>query len=515
MERYQSAWGIKTDLEICLEQLQSGNQIYPFTLGTQDICDRFQIPEKLYGRKKEVNQLLSTFERVSQSHTEMILVSGFSGIGKSALVNEVQKPIVSQRGYFISGKFDQLKRDIPYAAFSQAFQELIQQLLTESEPLVQSWREKIIEILGMNSQVIIDVIPELEKIIGKQPSVPQLEPAEAQNQFNFFFPRFINIFSTTIHPLVIFLDDLQWADLPSLKLIELLMTDSDSKHLLLIGAYRDNEVSSVHPLIQTLEKINKLEGKVSKITLYPLANKPINQLIKETLKCSTECSQPLAKLLNNKTKGNPFFLTQLLQSLYKDNFLYFDRSEMCWKWNIEEIKEIDITDNVVDLMIAKIEKLDDDTQKILKLAACIGNRFNLEILSCVNDKSQAATSRELQLALQEGLILPLSTDYKIPLFWNQEDINVSAPTSNVKLESANYPKSITYKFLHDRVQQAAYTLISENDKKQLHLKVANLLLENTLEEELEENIFDIVNQFNEGLELISEQSDKNKGSDSN
>ncbi|NEP09068.1 MAG: AAA family ATPase [Symploca sp. SIO2C1] len=510
-ERYQSAWGIKADLETCLTQLQNLGQINPFSLATQDIGDRFVIPEKLYGREKEITQLLTTFERVANPSQgqggEMMLVSGYSGIGKSALVNEIHKPILRQRGYFIKGKFDQLQRDIPYAAITLAFQDLIRQLLTETEATLQTWKQQLLKVLEPNAQVIIDVIPELEQIIGKQPPVEQLEATEAQNRFNLFFQRFVGIFCKKEHPLVIFLDDLQWADLASLKLIELLITDSDSKYLLFIGAYRDNEVDVTHPLMQTLEPIKKEGARVNNISLQPLAVKYINQLIADTLNCSTNKSKSLAELVNNKTQGNPFFLTQLLQSLHRDKFLSFNHHKKYWRWNIKEIERVGITDNVVDLTIAKITKLDEKTQKILQLAACIGNQFNLAVLSVVNNKSQIATARELQPALESGLIIPLSNDYKIPLLWNQEEI--SRDTSEISPAFIpKIPQYIPYKFLHDRVQQAAYALIAEDEKKFVHLQVGRLLLEETKEDDLESNIFEIVNQLNEGRQLINQLSER-------
>ncbi|MEM7552813.1 MAG: AAA family ATPase [Cyanobacteria bacterium P01_A01_bin.84] len=508
-ERYQSAWGIKADLETCLEQLENLGQIYQFSLATQDIGDRFHIPEKLYGRNKEITQLLSTFERVSQGNTEIMLVSGYSGIGKSALVNEVHKLILRQKGYFIRGKFDQLQRDIPYGAITKAFQDLIRQLLTESEAALKNWKRELLKALEPNAQVIVDVIPELEQIIGKQQPVEQLGATEAQNRFNLFFQRFISVFTKKEHPLVIFLDDLQWADLASLKLIELLITDVDSQYLLIIEAYRDNEVDATHPLIQTLEQIEKEGTSLNNILLQPLGVKDINQLVADTLNCSPEKSISLSQLVTYKTQGNPFFLTQLLQYLYKEKLLSFDHNKNHWQWNIEEIERVGITDNVVELTIGKITKLDEKTQNILQLAACIGNQFNLEILSVVNDKLLITTARELQPALEEGLILPLSNDYKIPLLWNQEEI--SKETSEIS--DAFIPKilsNITYKFLHDRVQQAAYALISEEEKKAVHLQIGRLLLENTQENKLEENIFDIVNQLNEGTELITEQTERNQ-----
>jgi predicted ATPase/GAF domain-containing protein/tRNA A-37 threonylcarbamoyl transferase component Bud32 len=517
--RYQSAWGIKADLETCLQQLKTLGQISQFSLASQDITDKFHIPQKLYGREQEITQLLTAFERVSQGSTEMILVSGYSGIGKSALVNEIYKPITRQRGYFIHGKFDQLQRDIPYAAVTQAFQDLIRQLLSEPEITLHSWKAKILATLGNNGQIIIDVIPDVEKIIGKQPPIEQLGATEAQNRFNLFFERFIGIFSQKEHPLVIFLDDLQWADLPSLNLIERLITNDSSQYLLMIGAYRDNEVSPTHSLTHTLEKIQQAEAKLNQIMLQPLGINHVNQLIFDTLNCSIEDVKPLAELVTKKTGGNCFFVTQLLQTLYKEKLLVFNnpafnintrQSKGCfWQWDIQQIQRVEITDNVVDLMVNKIEKLDKNTQNILKLAACVGNKFNLEILSVVNRKSQTVTSQELQPALKEGLIIPLSKDYKIPLLWSQEEISSDAS----EISSAfipKYPESIPYKFLHDRVQQAAYSLIQEEEKKAVHLQIGRLLLKNTQEDELEENIFNIVNQLNEGAEFITEQSEKDE-----
>jgi predicted ATPase/signal transduction histidine kinase len=526
-ERYQSAWGLKADLETCLHQLQTSDLILEFPLACQDISDKFQIPQKLYGREEEVDQLLTTFNRVSQGTTELMLFVGYSGIGKSALVNEVHKPIVQRRGYFISGKFDQFKRNIPYASLIQAFQELIRELLTETEAQLQTWKQKLLDALGSNGQVIIDVIPELELIIGKQPSVPQLGSSESQNRFNLVFQKFLGVFTQKEHPLVIFLDDLQWADSASLKLIQLLMTDSDRQYLLMIGAYRDNEVSPTHPLMQTLEQIHASSARVNTIALQPLAIDHVNQVIADTLNSSTEETKSLAELLFNKTNGNPFFLTQLLQSLYTENLLIYNPSQSLssplnkedwgdektkqggWQWDIEQIQAIGITDNVVELMIGKIRKLDESTQNVLKLAACIGNRFNLDVLSVVNAKSLSDTATDLWSALQESLIVPLSDDYKTPLLWKPEIESIDhSETSSAFVPKT--PSAIPYRFLHDRVQQAAYALIPEDQKKEVHLKVGQLLLENIKPNALKENIFDVVNQLNIGAELITHQAERNK-----
>ncbi len=511
-DRYQSAWGIKADLETCLNQLNSLGQISHFSLASKDLVEKFIIPQKLYGREQEVNQLLTAFEQVSQGKTGIILISGYSGIGKSALVNEIHKPITRERGQFISGKFDQLQRDIPYSAIAQAFQDLIRKLLSEPEIKLQTWKKKILEALGNNGQIIIDVIPDVEKIIGKQPVIEQLGKTESQNRFNLFFKRFLNIFCCQEHPLVIFIDDLQWADLSSLNLIEQLISDPDNQYLLMIGAYRNNEVSSTHPLVQTLSKIKQAQVPVNEIRLCPLKIKHINQLIVDTLGCPTEVTQPLAELLVKKTGGNPFFLTQLLYSLYQENLLVFnphqsfnpeDNKSSYWQWDIEQIENVSITDNVIDLMVGKIEKLDQKTQQVLKLAACIGNHFNLEVLSIINNQSQAITALELQSALEQGLIVPLDNNYKVPLLSNLEEL--SDKSLVICSEDSTY---IPYKFLHDRVQQAAYTLIPEAEKKPVHLQVGRLLLQNIQENELGNKIFDIVNQLNEGLDLITDTLEK-------
>ena len=306
-ERYQSAGGIQSDLETCLHQLQTNSEISIFPLGSQDFSEKFTIPQKLYGREQEVAQLLNAFERVSQGSTELFLISGYSGIGKTAVVNEIYKPITHQRGKFIKGKFDQLQRDIPYSAISQAFQDLIHQLLSESEITLQTWKKKILGALGNNGQIIIDVIPELEKIIGKQPTVEPLGGAENQNRFNLFFQRFLSVFCQKEYPFVVFIDDLQWADLPSLNLIRQLISSSDIKYFLMLGAYRDNEISSTHPLVHILENIKQAQVPTLEIALSPLKIKHINQLIADTVNCSTKISQPIAKLIAKKTGGNPFF----------------------------------------------------------------------------------------------------------------------------------------------------------------------------------------------------------------
>ncbi len=504
-DRYQSANGLKVDLETCLNQLVEKGAIAYFLPGQLDRSSQLTIPQKLYGRDNEVTQLLTAFERVSQGESQIILVSGYSGIGKSSLINEVHKPIVRQRGYFIAGKFDQFKRNIPYAALIQALEDLIQQLLSESQERLAYWQAEILTALGESGQIIIDVIPDLEKILGKQPAVAEIGAAESQNRFNRLFQQFIQVFAKKAHPLVLFLDDLQWSDLTSLNLIQVLMTDTESKYLLLIATYRDNEVDVLHPLISTIEKIAQAQGKIERIVLQPLSFASVADLVVDTLGTGEDRSQekaitqPIAELVYNKTQGNPFFLTQLLQALYKEELLTFNFQARCWQWDIQQILSKEITDySIVDLLARNIQKLPEPTQAILKLAACIGNRFSLFVLAIAFNKSAAETATILWSSLQAGLILPLSEAYKIAL------------VGDADWEQHNYSSTIVYKFLHDRVQQAAYSLIPESEKKVTHLKIGELLLNNTPVAELEENIFDIVNQLNLGRELIQSQAEKNQ-----
>ncbi len=496
-DRYQSAGGLKYDLGYCLAQLEAAGQIPPFKVGARDLSGQLLIPQKLYGREKEVAQLLSAFERVSLGTSEMTLVAGYSGIGKSSLVREIHKPIVRQRGYFVSGKFDQFKRNIPYAGLIQAFQELLRQLLTESPAKIAGWKEKLLEALGTNARAIADVIPEVELIVGAQPPVPPLTPAEAQNRFNRLFQKFSQVFAKKEHPLALFLDDLQWADSASLKLIEQLVTAPESQYLLLIGAYRDNEVSPAHPLLSTLESVQQAGATVSNITLQPLSLADVGHLIADTLGETTRV-QHLSELLFNKTAGNPFFLTQMLLSLHREKLLSYDASAGKWQWDIRHIQAVGITDKtVVELVAGNIEKLPESAQSVLKLAACIGSQFSLDVLAIVSEKPPAATAADLWPALQAGLILPLSNAYKIPLVFASD-----AP-ADLKFDELK----VSYRFLHDRVQQAAYSLIPDDSKKETHLKIGQLLLKKTPPEEREAHIFDIVNQLNVGSELIADRAE--------
>jgi len=503
--RYQSILGLKFDLEFCLHQLKESGIIESFEIAQRDVCDRFTIPEKLYGRETEVETLLQAFERISNGTTEMMLVTGFSGIGKTVVVNEVHKPIVRQRGYFIKGKFDQFNRNIPFSAFVQAFRDLMGQLLSESDKRLTNWQTQILQALGDNGQVIIEIIPELERIIGQQPPAIELSGNAAQNRFNLLFQKFVQIFTTKEHPLVIFLDDLQWADSASLKLMQFLINESVEGYLLLIGAYRDNEVSAVHPLMLILEELSKNTATINTITLATLSNKSLNQLVADTLNCDLKIAQPLTQLLHQKTQGNPFFSTQFLKALYEDGLIEFGYpslspltnggSEGGWQCDIAQVKALALTDDVVDFMALQLRKLPEATQEMMKLAAGIGNQFDLNTLAIVSEKTEIETATALWKALQEGLIIPQSEIYKF--YVGESD-----------LEPTTQHQTLNYKFLHDRVQQAAYSLIPEDKKQATHLKIGQLLQQNFSGTAREEKLFDIVGHLNLGLDLITQPGER-------
>ncbi|MEH2229271.1 MAG: ATP-binding sensor histidine kinase [Nostoc sp.] len=492
--RYQSALGLKFDLEKCLHQLHVSGKIKDFEIGLRDVCDRFIIPDKLYGRETEAETLLQAFERVSLGGTEMMLVAGFSGIGKTAVVNEVHKPIVRQRGYFIKGKFDQFQRNIPFSAFVQAFRDLMGQLLTESDVQLEEWKNQILETVGENGQVIIEVIPELEKIIGEQPPAVELSGTAAQNRFNLLFQKFTQVFTSAEHPLVMFLDDLQWADSASLKLMQLLMADTG--HLFIIGAYRDNEVNPAHPLMLTLSEIQKNQAVINTITLTPLSQSQINQLVADTLKSTETLALPLSQLVYQKTKGNPFFATQFLKALHEENLIQFNLELGCWQCDLSKINQQALTDDVVEFMALQLEKLPLATQNILKLAACIGNQFELATLAIVSEHSEVETAANLWKALQEGLILPIGDIYKF---------YVGAESQAVTSENS---QNVTYKFLHDRVQQAAYSLIPNDQKQTTHYQIGQLLLQQISAQARVDRIFEIVNQLNHGTVLITQPTQR-------
>jgi predicted ATPase/signal transduction histidine kinase len=486
-DRYQSAYGLKADLEECLRQWQAARRVEFFPLGQHDVVDSFRLPQKLYGREQDVNILLTAFARVSQGASEMLLVSGQAGVGKTTLVHEVCRPITQEGGYFISGKFDQFQKDMPHAPLVQAFRSLLRQILTEREEQIVVWRNALIAALGSTLPVVIDIVPEVELIVGPQPVSPPLPPAEAQKRFYLALQNFVRVFAGSGHPLVIFLDDLQWADVASLDLLRLLLTAPENRYLLVICAYRDSEVTGAHPVQLTLDDIHKEGGSVSHIGLGPLSLRDTQQLIGDMFACTPGQAKPLAELMLAKTAGNPFFLNELLKSLYTAGLITFDVQHRGWRWDIARIRAQNITNNVIELMARKMQGLGGEAQGALKLAACLGNQFDLRILAAVCGQPLTKTAANLWPTLVEGLIVPLSDAYRLA------DLEVQGLADEAAIEC---------KFAHDRIQYAAYALIPEADRPFVHRQIGQCLLRGMGPDERERKVFDLLNHLNMGRGLI-------------
>jgi serine/threonine protein kinase len=477
-ERYQTASGLEADLRRCLAAWECDGRIDSFPLGAHDVSDRLLIPEKLYGREGEIETLLAAFDRVVANGTpELVLVSGYSGVGKSSVVNELHKVLVPPRGLFASGKFDQYKRDIPYTTLAQAFQKLVRQILVKSEGEVDRWRHALREALGPNGQLIVNLIPEVELIIGKQQPVPDLSPQETQNRFKMVIRQFLGAFARPEHPLALFLDDLQWLDAATLEILEYLIADPEVRYLMLVGAYRDNEVSPSHPLMRTLVAIRKANARVQEIVLAPLELNDIGRFVVDALHCAPDSARPLAQLVHEKTGGNPFFTIQFLSALAEERLLVFDRDVAAWNWNLTRIRAKGYTDSVVDLMVGKLKRLSDTTQEALEQLACLGNVAEIATLILIHGVSEEEIHMLLWEAARSGLILRLDGSYA---------------------------------FLHDRVQEAAYALIPAGDRAATHLRIGRTLASRTASEEIEERIFEIVNQLDHGAELIDSQDERER-----
>ncbi|MET4036086.1 PAS domain S-box-containing protein [Bradyrhizobium sp. JR7.2] len=475
-DRYQTAGGVERDLRRCLAEWEVRRRIDDFPLGLQDTPNQLRIPEKLYGRDREIATLLSCFDRIIKTGVpELVLVSGYSGIGKSSVVDELHKALVQPRGLFASGKFDQYKRDIPYATLVQALQSLVRPLLSKNDTELASWRHSLLEALGPNGRLMIDLIPELKLIIGDHPPVPELPPQQAQSRFQLVFRRFIGAFARPNHPLTLFLDDLQWLDAATLDLLEDLLRRSDLRHLMLIGAYRDNEVAAAHPLMRKLDAIKAAGGKVAEIKLSPLAQEDLGQLVADALRCELERAAPIAKLVQVKTGGNPLFAIQFLSSLVEEGLVTFDHDGARWSWDIDRIHAKDYTDNVADLMVGKLTRLPAETQNALQQLACLGNIAESTALSMALGISEEQLDTTLWPARHQELVERVAG---------------------------------AYRFVHDRVQEAAYGLIPEELRGEAHLRIGRLLAAHTPPEKLEKAIFDIVNQLNRGASLMTSMQER-------
>ncbi|MGK3964001.1 AAA family ATPase [Sorangium sp. So ce118] len=489
-DRYQSAYGLAADLLECEAMQKDGAIRDDFVPGAHDISAVFRLPQKLYGRDAERAALIDAFERASQGPLAVAVVAGYSGIGKSALVNELQRPVVERRGYFVSGKYDQLQ-NAPYGALIQALQDLVRQILTESEPVISAWKRRLLDALGASGQVIVDVIPDVERIIGPQPPVAPLGPTESQNRFNILFQQFIGAVATEDHPLAVFLDDLQWADTGSLNLIQLLAKNGVARHLLLVGSYRDNEVRDAHPLRETLADLRKGSTALCEIFLEPLTQEDITALISDALSRRPDPDlERLAALVFRKTEGNPFFASQFLSFLHAKEIIWFDAAAGQWAFSLERIHEAGVSADVAGLLAERLKGLSDGAQRVLRLAACIGNTFDLQTLSVVCEMSPHDTAALVWSAVELDLVRPVSAAYRYVDLG--EALSLTFP-----------PEFVVFEFLHDRVQEAAYALISRDDTRAVHLRVGRLLLASTREEDRAARSFDIANQLNLAIDLIT------------
>jgi predicted ATPase/class 3 adenylate cyclase len=463
-----------------------------FALGKHDVSHRFQIPQKLYGREPELAVLLALFERVSLGGTEFCMVSGHPGIGKSALVNEISKQLVGKRGYLIQGKFDQFRRSTPYSAVAFAFRDLIQQLLAESTERQKEWCQKLTTALAPNAQLMIDLIPDLERIIGPQPAVPELPRTEDQNRFQISFLNFVRVIANE-QPLVIFLDDLQFGDVSTLNMIRWLGMARDLNHLLFIGAFRSNEADICHPLRLALNELQESRA-IHELPLQPLGVDAVDQLVADTLSTDAAACQPLSELLYERTLGNAFFLTETLRALERAQAIAFMRERGRWSWNMETVLRSGIATNVVELMVESLRQLPLPTQGVLQLASCIGNTFDLQVLAITHERSIAETSSLLLPALRQHVIVPLEETYKFIGEAQAVDDNILPPGG----------KNPAYRFQHDHVQQAAYALIPEEHKQSVHLTVGRLMHRHASLEERDQRLIDIVGHLNEGRRLIDD-----------
>jgi predicted ATPase len=477
-DRYQTAAGLEADLRRCQAQWEEHGRIEPFPLGAQDASDRVLIPERLYGREREIDGLLAAFDRVvATGATELVLVSGYSGIGKSSVVNELHKVLAPPRGLFAAGKFDQYKRDIPYATLAQAFQSLVRSLLGKRDAELVPWREALREALGANGQLMVDLIPALELLIGPQPPVSELPPQDAQRRFQLVFRRLLSVFARPEHPLALFLDDLQWLDAATLELLGDLTTQSDVGSLLLLGAFRDNEVGPTHPLARSQQEMRRAGGRVSEIVLSPLARADVGRLVADALHTTVETAAPLADLVYDKTGGNPFFTIQFLTALAEEKLLVFSPGAGRWLWDLERIRAKGYTENVADLMVSKLVRLKPEAQEALQWLAALGNTADFAVLALIPGRSAEAIHAALWEAVRAGLVLR---------------------------------RDEAYAFLHDRVQEAAYSLIPEAARPERHLRIGRMLSSSLPPEQVAERIFDIVTQLNRGAALVDAPEERQR-----
>ncbi|HEX7941240.1 MAG TPA: AAA family ATPase, partial [Gemmatimonadaceae bacterium] len=469
--RYQSASGLRHDLERCLRLWNEHGAVVAFPLGEHDVSEEFRIPQKLYGRDAESAVLREAFVRAAGSGTpELVLLSGYAGIGKSSLVREQVRAVVKQRGRLIAGKFEQYERNIPYFTITQALRELALDVLAEGELRIARWRQRFSQALGPHGKLVVDLVPQLGMIVGPQPPVPELSLTESEARLRLVFGRLFAACATPDHPLAMFIDDMQWADTASLQLVANLLTDGNTRHLLIIGAYRDNEVDPSHPTVRALEVARRSGARIRDVVLEPLSEEALGRLVADTVHASPGEAAPLADLVRDKTGGNPFFAIQFLTALYHKRSIWFDREAHRWRWDVARILTENYTDNIAELMRGRLDTLPDETRATLRLAACLGGTIDAATLA-------VACEYEVAPALRPAI------------------------DQHLLLESGNADRRI-YRFPHDRVHEAAYLLLPESERARIHLEIGRRLLASTAPEELPGTVFEIVGQLDRGAALI-------------
>lgn len=495
-DRYQRARGLIADLEECLSAWESTGTIPPFALGRKDINPQLQFPQKLIGRETQVATLIAAFTRAQGGSAELLLVTGPPGIGKSALVGEVHPVLARHNGSFIAGKFDQLNRSVPFSGFVQAFHEQVRQILSQSEERLAVWKAALSSALGANARLLTDLVPDLDLVLGPQPPVAELGPTEAQNRFGLVLQNFVRALCSPVHPLVLYLDDLQWADTGSFWLLQTLLADPARGHLLIIASYRSQEVDAAHPLAVTLDALRQQGITPQELTLGPLDFAGVRRLLGETL--GQEASpqlDSLATLVLAKTYGNPFFLLQFLTTLKSRGLLRIDPDLGRWVWDHQRISEAPLTDNVVDFIAEQIQKLDEETQRALAVAACVGYQFDLTTLAATLEEAPSRTATVLWPALRAGLLVPVSMDYR--LLSGHEEVDSKGPQQADSLR-------ISYRFIHDRTRQAAFERLTPEQRAQTQYRIGRRLREHLPAEPRAEVLFEVINHLNAGISAMTD-----------
>jgi len=488
--RYQSADGLIHDLAHCADELAAGRQLECFEPGEKDVLHKFLLPQNLYGRERELQELLELFEEVEEGATGFCLVHGYSGVGKTALVNEIDRPLGRERGFLIQGKFDQFQHGEAYTALATAFRSLLQQILSEPEARLFAWRQRVMDALGLNAALVVALVPELELVIGKQPPVPELPPAEARNRLHIVLTSFLRVFAGEEHPVVLFLDDLQWSDAPTLELLRRLVTSHELSHLLIIGTYRSNEVGVGHPLRLLLDDLQS-HNNIRQIALAPLDQGAVSQLVASALHREPVETRQLSEMLYNKAQGNPFFTNELLRHLHKEGVISMQPDSGQWHWDLDLVHWSDASNNVVEFMLDNLRRLPAETQYVLKLAACIGATFDLHTLAAIYQRSVAETAQALLPALKQHTVLPLHSDYRL---------------MGVITESLAFNPG--YRFEHDHVQRAAHALIDIQQLPLVHLSIGRLMLQHNGNQLPPELLVEVVDHLNHGHFLIESANER-------